>query len=174
MPSAWARDILANPDVVILDTETTGLPRPKAYITEIAIISKRAILFDTLLDPRYPLDPKAIEASGIRPEDLVGKRTFAEVAKELAEILNGKTVVGWNIDFDRTVIGCELTRLRKETGRIPRPRRTPRWVDACEPYRQFLRERGLYEYGAAKLNGPHRAKGDCLAVVEKLREIAAG
>lgn len=178
-PSEWAEIALADPKTVILDTETTSLPRRgrPEFIIEIAAIAKGQTLINTLVDPEWLLHEEACEVARIAPSELVGQPTFRQIAGDLAKMLHGKHILAWNAPFDKGIIEHEARRLHRTRGR--RYNDTVQmlfelvWFDPCNIYRKWLREHNLYEPGAAKLNGPHRARGDCLAVVTRLREMAA-
>lgn len=53
----WAREVLADPDTVILDTETTGL-EDDARIVDLAVLTVAGdVLVNTLVDPGEPIPP---------------------------------------------------------------------------------------------------------------------
>jgi DNA polymerase III subunit epsilon len=176
-PAEWAAIALADPATVILDTETTGIPKRRRpeFIVEIAAIQKGSTLIDLVLNPQAPLaDPDWSRRHGITPGMLAGRPTFADIVQDLEALLRDKHVLAWNAPFDRDILRHELVREKLRSKRTFPALAGLAWFDPCETYRQWLKERGLYEFGSAKLNGPHRARGDCLAVVQKLYEMARG
>lgn len=175
-----AREALRNPRTVILDTETTGFG--KAYIVEIAILAQReygGVLLNTFIDPIVPITSSASRTNKIYTSTIRGKPRFIKLAAGIANALEGKTILAWNASFDSGILENEIKRMLLMYPNTPGVEPTAKilrslhWEDPCQWYRDWLKERNLYEYGAAKLNGPHRALGDCRAVISKLREMAA-
>ena len=71
--AAWAAAALTDPNLVILDTETTGLYDP-ARIVDIAVTTAAGdVLLDTLVDPGVPIPPEATAVHGITDADVAGK-----------------------------------------------------------------------------------------------------
>ena len=86
---AWARGVLAQPDVIILDTETTGL-HEDAEIVQIAVLDAATgnTLLDTLVD-----------------EHVMAAPIWSEVYPRVAELLKAATlVVIYNAEFDERMI----------------------------------------------------------------------
>ena len=117
---AWAREVLADPDTVILDSETTGLPPAEVDFLEVAVINTRGeALFARRVRPApapkldgkqaYPNDPieiseGAFAVHGISAEDLEGEPTFAEVYPELRDMLKDRRVIVYNSGYDLGVL----------------------------------------------------------------------
>src|SRR5215213_762294 len=89
---AWAAKMLAQPDVLILDTETTGL-HGTAEIVQIAVIdcAGRALL-DTYVKPTRPIPRDASAIHRITDLTVDSAPTFDQLAPQLREILSGQTV----------------------------------------------------------------------------------
>lgn len=105
----------------VLDVETTGLRPGVDRIVEIAIVrldpgEEPAILLDTLVDPRGPVDGTRIHR--IRAEDVDGAPTFAEIAGDVMAALGGRVLVGHNVTFDHHFLEAELGP-RGEALRVP-------------------------------------------------------
>jgi len=61
----WARETLGLPNVVILDTETTGLG-PKAEPVQIGILaSSGGVLLDALIKPSFPIPPARLASTAL-------------------------------------------------------------------------------------------------------------
>lgn len=180
-----AKEILADPDTVILDTETTGLSN--AYIVDLAVIRKGGIVFNTLVDPqvRIPKDASAIH--GIYNRHVRDAPTFTDLwSMGLADVLKNKRVVIYNVPYDMGVIQHEMKRL-DDTYDI-----TVRTEDALTLYQRWYfggsarSGRGQTKLTTAHCDAPacvaavstheeagaHRAYADCLATVARLRMIA--
>lgn len=129
--SAWAAQVLADPDAVVLDSETTGLGG--SYAIELAVVRviDRAVLLDTRLDPLVPIEDGATAVHGVTDTDVAGELEFSAVAEQLRELLAGRRVVVYNADFDRGVLTREWLRLDRSAGAEPR---CPPWDEDQEAY----------------------------------------
>jgi len=94
-----ARQILAlNP--IFLDTETTGLGE-RAEIVEISVVDSAGIkLIDTLVRPRSPIPPDAVQLHGISNEQVAGVRSWLQVWPEIEILLKGRYIGIYNTEFD--------------------------------------------------------------------------
>lgn len=99
---------LLEEDVVILDTETTGLSLQENELIEIsaAIISGREIVdrFDTFVHPHSVIPREIMELTGITNADVAHAPTAREAVAALAEFVGGRPVVAHNATFDRSFI----------------------------------------------------------------------
>ena len=95
-------------DVVILDTETTGLSVRDNELIEIsaAILDGGKIVerFDTFVHPSGPIPPEIIELTGITNADVAHAPAAREAVAALAEFVGGRPVVAHNATFDRSFI----------------------------------------------------------------------
>ncbi|MEU8516392.1 3'-5' exonuclease [Kitasatospora sp. NPDC048722] len=188
---AWARELLADPATVILDTETTGL-HDAARIVEIAVYSATGEkLLDRLVDPGEPIPEAASAIHRITDADVAGAPTFGELLPELTDVLAGRRIVIYNRAYDRARLAYELDRWHREMTPLHPPLILTQWDDhpavvewmqaqrweecAMAQYAVYVGEWSDYfgDYRWQRLNGGHRAGGDCLAVADRLREIAA-
>ena len=104
----WARQVLAR-DLVILDLETTQLESAEAV--QIGVLAKTGkVLFDQLVKPDLPITEGAAQVHGIRDGDVENAPRFVDVADDFLETLRGKTVVVYNLEFDKGVLRRELER----------------------------------------------------------------
>ncbi|MFC9431472.1 exonuclease domain-containing protein [Streptomyces sp. NPDC056987] len=105
----WAAAALLDPDVVVLDTETTGL-HPTARIVEIAVLSSAGdVLLDTLIDPGEPIPAQASKIHRITNADVAGAPTFADVLPQLVRLLEGRRCLIYNDAYDMNRLRHELT-----------------------------------------------------------------
>ncbi|WP_419717520.1 3'-5' exonuclease [Gordonia malaquae] len=150
---------LLRTDAVILDTETTDLD---GFCVEIAIISARTglTILDTLVDPRAEISPEAAAVHGIAPVELSGAPTWPQIAAEVRAAISGRTVLAYNAQFDRAVLDREFTR----AGLIAP---AARWQCLAE-----LRRRREGSDRRRRLDGGHRALGDCHSAREVLMSAA--
>ena len=99
----------------VIDVETTGLDPARDRIIEIGMIRfERGQVLETygqLIDPGCALPEEVTRITGIKPEDLQGKPTFASLAPEIWSRLQGVGVVAYNLSFDRGFVTHELERV---------------------------------------------------------------
>ena len=109
---------LLEEDVVMLDTETTGLSFRKNELIEIAAarISGREVVerFRTFVHPTGPIPQEIKELTGIQDLDVMDAPSPIEAVAALADFVAGQPVVAHNAMFDRSFIervdgGCDVT-----------------------------------------------------------------
>ena len=101
--SEWASERLADPKTVVVDTETTGLPSrdPDTEICQLSITdNKGKPLFSMLIKPNKPMGDEVIAIHGITNEQVQDQPMFAQIAKIISFVLEGKHVVCYNSGFD--------------------------------------------------------------------------
>lgn len=106
---ARTRDFgLIEQDVVILDTETTGLSSRDNELIEIsaARLSGREIVdrFDTFVHPTGPIPPEIMELTHITNAQVAHAPNAREAVAALADFVQGCPVVAHNAQFDRAFI----------------------------------------------------------------------
>lgn len=165
--------------VIILDTETTGLPLPSSANLEEQpqIIEFAAIKCSTntgrvlgeisqLIDPGVPIPEEITKITGITDKHVKGKPTFAEFLPDLAKFFkNADMMVAHNLPFDKSMMEFELRRLGIED--FPWPPKEQCSVELFEHllgYRPKLKD--LFEhYTGNPLNQTHRALDDVQALM---------
>lgn len=181
----WAAAALADPATVIVDTETTGFATSR--IIEIAVVDTAGReLMNTLINPGINIEPDAVAVHGITDADVSNAPAFSELAPELERVLTGRRMITYNAKFDADVIRGELRRhwyadyvptyvelrgreLRWAGGIVTRAECAmtlyAEWHGEWHPYHR--------SYTWQPLNGGHRAAGDCQAVLQRMRTMAA-
>jgi DNA polymerase-3 subunit epsilon len=101
--------------LVVFDTETTGINARADRIIEIACLKMhpdgRRDTWIRRIHPGMPIPPASTAIHGISDADVAGLPRFAEVARELAEFLDGCDLAGYNITgFDLPVLRIEFLR----------------------------------------------------------------
>lgn len=173
--ATWARLTLATPGSLILDTETTGLG-DKDQIVEIAIINITGeTVFNSLIRPTIPIPLAASRIHGITDEDVAGADTWAEIDEQVRDLLaNAPAVIIYNAAYDTRMI--YQTRLAHELTPDPNCLIIPgaKFQCAMMIYARWYGDWSDYHksYKWQRLDGGHRALGDCLATLEKLKEMA--
>jgi len=177
----WALDVLADPATVILDTETTGL-HAEARIVDIAIIAATGeTLLNTLVNPGEPIPAESSDIHGITDEMVADAPTFANIADGLLGLLKGKRVIIYNAQYDMARLAHEYSLLCDTEAEVAAVAEAVyvgnggvNGEDAMEPYSAWYGDWNDYygNYRWQRLNGGHRAHGDCLAVIECLKAMA--
>jgi hypothetical protein len=175
--AAWAAAALADPNVVILDTETTGL-HDEARIVDIAVVAMDGrVLLDTLVNPGEPIPAEATRIHGITDEMVADAPTFGEILGALGRAVGEQRVLIYNEPFDVGRLRHELAlhfSYATDAAEAVRLWFTgSTWQDAMVPYSDWYGDWSEWHgnYAWQPLNGGHRALGDCLAVIECLRAM---
>ncbi|MEX2314808.1 MAG: 3'-5' exonuclease, partial [Thermomicrobiales bacterium] len=127
---AWAADVVARPDIVYLDTETTGIDG-RAEIVEIAVIDGAGqTLLDTLVRPDGIIPYEVIRIHGIDDGMVAGAPRWPEVYPALLELLRERIVIVYNAEFDFRLVN----QMNRRSGFQPR---SDAWHCAMRQYAGF-------------------------------------
>lgn len=176
----WAQSVAHDPNVVYLDTETTGLDAA-AEVIELAIIDAAGLpLYHARFRPAGPIPVEASFVHHIFDRDVARAPAFAREWLKIAALLDGRRVVVYHAAFDARLLHQTLARYAAPgvTWLIPG---LP-WECAMEAYAAWYgawsARHGSYTYkslafaAAATGDAPdHSALGDaraCRAVVRRL------
>ena len=164
---------LLEEDVVVLDTETTGLSFSQCGLTEIAAAKLRGRevveRFQTFVNPGMPIPKNIVALTHITDADVAHAPSAPEAVAALAEFVGGAPVLAHNAHFDRTFIervpgGSKVSELWVDTlalSRIALPRLTThRLQDMAEAF------------GCAPVS--HRAMDDVEALAQMWRIMLCG
>jgi len=156
-------------DLIVLDTETTGVEAKRDSIIEIAAarVSNGKIVdqFQTLVKPANPLNVTVSVLTGIKPEELENAPVIAEVGPKLLEFVGDLPIVGHNISFD--------TDFLKSHGVDP-PGHSLDTLDLAItllPKVPFHSMQFLSKFLELKNQPSHRAMSDVLATVDLINAI---
>lgn len=98
--------------VAVLDLEMTGLSPDGDRICEVAVVRAvgRAVVreYQSLVRPTVPMSPGAFECHGITAAMLADAPPFAEVAEQVAELLEGAVLISHNVPFDLGFLSREM------------------------------------------------------------------
>ncbi len=105
---------LKNP-LVFFDLETTGINISKDRIVEISLLkvhpNGKEEIKTRRINPEMPIPPQSTAIHGITDEDVKDCPTFRQVAKSLADILEGCDIAGFNSSrFDVPMLSEEFLR----------------------------------------------------------------
>lgn len=103
---------------VSIDLETTGLNPKRDKIIEIGAVKIReggeVAHFSTLINPGRTLEPRIVELTGIRDEDLIHAPDIKEVLPELLAFLGEDVLLGHRIAFDYSFVKKAALDAKKE------------------------------------------------------------
>jgi DNA polymerase-3 subunit epsilon len=153
------------------DLETTGINITQDRILEIAVIkvmpNGEVIRKSNVINPTITITPESTAIHGISNEDVVGKPTFKEVAKEYAKFFEGSDLAGFNIlKFDVPMLVEEFLRAGVEFDYTRK-----KLIDAQKIF-HLMEKRNLSAafkfYCAKEMNDAHSAEADTQATMEVL------
>lgn len=159
---------LAALPVAVLDLETTGLDVRRDHVVQVGVLHMQgarradAPRIDRLVRPRIPIPAAATAIHGIDERAVAQAPTFAELAPDLHEAIDGRVVVGHHIAFDLAV-------LRHEAARAGLRWREPPALDvglllgALEPTLADLSLEGVTRWLGLRIEQRHSALGDAEA-----------
>lgn len=173
---AWAQGAVSDPDVLFLDTETTGLGG-RAEIVDIAVVDWHGrVLMDTLICPTCSIPREASRIHGIFDHHVAHAPAWHQVHAKLMSILAGRRVVVFNAAYDQKMIRQCCSQFRLATPGCA-------WECAMLAYAEYVGERSEWSRGYRwhKLEkaatvfgivpGGHRARADadvCRQVVHRM------
>lgn len=170
--------MLAAPEAIILDTETTGLHGAPVQIGVLDINGR--VLLDALVNPgliAFPMNPQAVQVHGIT-EDVVERAIpWGHIRRPLRHLLaKASHVLIYNAEFDVRAIAEAEAHYK-----VHHPDATDWTLDLGVPQcimRAYAVFHGDYSYMRGdyrwqKLQGgDHSAIGDCRAALAALKRIA--
>ncbi|MBP8308939.1 MAG: GIY-YIG nuclease family protein [Burkholderiaceae bacterium] len=169
--------MLFAPRIAFVDVETTGTSPMGCRVTEVGIVivtqTEDEVVVDewsSLVDPGVPIPPEIRFLTGITDAMLAGAPSFAQLAPQILERLEGAVFVAHQARFDYGFIRAELERAGHRfaartlcTVRLSRlmdPDRAPHTLDAIiARYRLAVPDR-------------HRALGDARALWQFVQALA--
>ncbi|MEE4198114.1 MAG: 3'-5' exonuclease [Bacteroidales bacterium] len=158
--------------IVFFDLETTGIDIANDRILEISMLKVSPgggeEVKTLLINPGIPIPPQSTEIHGISDDDVKDKPTFNEVAKSIAQFLEGCDIAGYNSDkfdipllaeeFIRADIDFDLKKLRAVDVQVIFHKMEQRTLSAAYKF-----------YCKKTLDDAHRAEADTKATFEILK-----
>ena len=172
MSAPTQHDLKLNRPLAIFDLETTGINTQSDRIIEIAVVKclpKGSIKeLHHLVNPEIPIPSSATAVHGITDADVALAPTFPQIARRLADFLDGCDLSGFNLRrFDLPLLQQEFRRCG-----VPFDTETRHVVDVQTIY--HLREprdlaAALRSYCAREHEGAHGAMADVVATLDVFR-----
>lgn len=169
-------------NALILDTETTGLDS-NAEIVEISIIDcTGAVLMDTLIKPARPIPADATRIHGITNEMAASAPTWVEVANQFEKIVEGRTLVIYNADYDTRIIDQTTLayfpypglKIDAECAMLIYAEFYGEWDDYRNKFKWQRLGNAAAQQGVAIEGEAHRALADCRMTLGIIEAMAAG
>ena len=165
-------DLKLRRSIAFLDLETTGINIISDRIVEISVLkispSGTEEWLTSRINPEMPIPPKSTSIHGITDADVAGSPTFRDIAKKLADFLEGCDLAGYNANkFDIPVLAEEFLRVN-----IDFDFRRRRYVDVQVIFHkkeQRTLSAAYIFYCKKELKGAHGAKADTQATYEILK-----
>lgn len=162
---------LKNP-IVFFDLETTGINITQDRIVEISFLkvhpNGKEEIKSRRINPEMPIPPQATAIHGITDEDVKDCPTFKQVARSLAEQLEGCDLAGFNSSrFDVPLLAEEFLRAGVDFDMSKR-----KFVDVqiiFHKKEQRTLEAAYAFYCNKKLDDAHSAEADTIATYEVLK-----
>lgn len=168
--------LLNRRDVLIVDTETTGLSKRAEVIEIVALDTTGTVRFHALSMPQEAIPVGASNIHGLTRAHLrkLQATPWPHAHSKLAPILeNANVLVAWNASFDRRLLEQTTARHGLHFG-VALP-----WRDALKDYKAFRPGLGSYSLGNVmrserlRFDGQaHRAEADCRAVLSIMRSVS--
>ncbi len=159
----------------VLDLETTGVSPSENGITEIGAVKVKGGetvgVFQTLVDPGYPIPPFIKVLTGITDVMLVGAPRIEEALPTFLEFIGDSVVVGHNLRFDLSFLNAAARRL--DYPQIDNPR-----IDTVALARRLVRDEvrslnlaTLARHFRSPVTPNHRALDDVHATTHVLHSL---
>ena len=158
--------------MVFFDLETTGINITKDRIVEISLLKVhpdgREEIKTRRINPEIAIPPESTAIHGIHDDDVKDCPTFKQVAKSLANLLEGCDMAGFNSSrFDLPMLAEEFLRAGVEFDIDKR-----RFIDVQIIFHrkeQRTLEAAYLFYCNKRLNNAHSAEADAVATYEVLK-----
>jgi DNA polymerase III subunit epsilon len=158
--------------IAFIDLETTGINVTNDRIVELSVLKispkGKEEWMTTRVNPEIPIPPKSTAIHGIVDDDVANSPVFREIARNLANFLEGCDLAGYNaIKFDIPVLAEEFLRAKIDFNFLKR-----RYIDVQVIFHK-KEQRTLaaaYQFYCGKeLENAHSSKADTAATFEVLK-----
>ena len=163
-------------DLVVLDTETTGLSVAEDRIVQIGAVRIRGAeireheVLDLLVDPGLPIPEASTRIHGIRDADVTGAPDTSAALAQLSGFIGDAVVAGHNLHFDLALIAREAARYGTGWTR-PRLLDVALLAAALMPGRVDHSIEALALSLGVEISGRHTALGDALVTARLLAAL---
>lgn len=154
----------------VVDVETTGLVHQDHAITEVAIVhvdgDQIVPAFHSLVHPGQGIPVSITHLTGLAASHTADAPSFSEIARQVAQALEGRIFVAHQVNFDYAFLSAALSK----SGFRPPARRlcSMRLAKRVSPGLASLRLGHLCAHFGVVNEAPHRAMGDAMATAQLL------
>jgi DNA polymerase III epsilon subunit-like protein len=167
---------LTRDDWVLVDTETTGLDSG-AEVIDLAVLDRHGtVLLETLLRPRRPIPAQVTRIHGLGDHHVRDAPTFAQIWPRLGPLLAGRTIIAYNVAFDRRLLAQTATNHGVTMPTLAHECAMRRYVEYRNAkglpggHGSYSLEKACRDHGIPI--GGHRAASDCRATLALMRVMA--
>lgn len=143
-----------------LDTETTGLSSSDEIIELSICTQDKRVVFDSIISSKVNCSAQARAVHGITDEQIAKGMPIESAKAALIELLEGKTIISFNVDFD-----CQM--LFQSFGIIAKKRFcVMKWSQSVLDYERWPRLEKVCERLNIKQPEAHRSLADTITTID--------
>ena len=128
--------------LVVLKVHTTGRNTDKDRIVQLSVTKyingKDPVSNTRLINPEMEIPEDASEYHGVTDDQVVGEKTFSQVASKLSQFIGDADILGFGVTFDVSILSEEMNRAN-----VPFSLKDRRVIDISEVYNK-LKPRDIY------------------------------
>lgn len=148
-----------------LDTETTGLSSSDEIIELSICTHDKRVVFDSILSSKVNCSAQAIAVHGITDEQIANGMPIESAKAALIELLEGKTIISFNVDFD-----CQM--LFQTIGLTTKKRFcVMKWSQSVLDYERWPRLEKVCERLNIKQSEAHRSLADTITTIDVFNKL---
>ncbi|MEV6048788.1 3'-5' exonuclease [Streptomyces xanthochromogenes] len=169
----WARQLLNDPTLLLIDIQTTGLHQP--YAAQISALEPDGTLvLEELLNPQADFEPEATSLHGLTQDSTRHAPVFSELLPDLTRLFHGRNLLAYNIRYDHDVIHRELHRHYTDAPAAHAWIKSTHWHDAMRPLAPWtgLWSSRLLAYRYPRLSDLYDATANCRVLLRRLHQAA--
>ncbi len=148
-----------------LDTETTGLSSSDEIIELSICTHDKRVVFDSILSSKVNCSAQARSVHGITDEQIANGMPIESAKAALIELLEGKTIISFNVDFD-----CQML---FQTFGITAKKRfcVMKWSQSVLDYERWPRLENVCERLNIKQPEAHRSLADTITTIDVFNKL---
>ncbi|GGZ21841.1 hypothetical protein GCM10010300_76940 [Streptomyces olivaceoviridis] len=169
----WARSALGDPQLLILDLQTSGLADP--WAVQIGLTDRHGTaLIDETINPLAEIDPTASVLHGMTADTLATAPPFSALLPDLGRVLHGRRCLMYNAAFDQGVLRRELQRHYRDPEKATAWLDRATWEDAMRPYATWIGLWAAHRHGYRyqPLGSTYNAIANCRRLLATLARMS--
>lgn len=133
-------------DIVVFDTETTGIAPSSDRIIELAAIryvdGKPVERFHTYINPERPIPAEATKVNKITNDMVAGSPAIGSVIKSFDDFVGSSTLVAHNLEFDLKFVFYSGSQVMKSKRK---------YIDTLEQAKRIVKKADVFDYKLGSL-----------------------